>query len=164
MGRRVPLGWKRPRGRPRTTLSDQLKKDSANIHQYRHSEPGLKTDRCGGGTRQPCRATRPSCSSSKSFKIALTIWWWHRFVPGSNFSDPTRQGLNPTRPDFKSLYLTRSYPTHAVSDPTRPVIRPPPNQWFSRIQFSWLDPTHTALDSTQHTPPSIGCWHNTAII
>ena len=27
MGRRVPLGWKRPRGRPRTTWSDQLKKD-----------------------------------------------------------------------------------------------------------------------------------------
>ena len=25
MGRRVPLGWKRPRGRPRTTWSDQLK-------------------------------------------------------------------------------------------------------------------------------------------
>ena len=26
MGRRVPLGWKRPRGRPRTTWSDQLKR------------------------------------------------------------------------------------------------------------------------------------------
>jgi len=28
MGRRVPPGWKRPRGRPRTTWSDQLRKDS----------------------------------------------------------------------------------------------------------------------------------------
>ena len=28
MGRRVLLGWKRPRGRPRTTWSDQLKKVS----------------------------------------------------------------------------------------------------------------------------------------
>ena len=28
MGRKVPLGWKRTRGRPRTTWSDQLKKDS----------------------------------------------------------------------------------------------------------------------------------------
>ena len=28
MGRRVPLGWKRSRGRPRTTWSDQLKKNS----------------------------------------------------------------------------------------------------------------------------------------
>ena len=28
MGRRVPAGWKRPRGRPRTTWSDQLRKDS----------------------------------------------------------------------------------------------------------------------------------------
>ena len=27
MGHRVPLDWKRPRGRPRTTWSDQLKKD-----------------------------------------------------------------------------------------------------------------------------------------
>ena len=27
IGRRVPLGWKRPRGRPRTTWSDQLKKE-----------------------------------------------------------------------------------------------------------------------------------------
>ena len=32
-------------------------------NQYRHSEPGLKTDRCEGGTRRPCRATRPSSSS-----------------------------------------------------------------------------------------------------
>ena len=28
MGRRVLLGWKRPRGRPRTTWFDQLKKDN----------------------------------------------------------------------------------------------------------------------------------------
>ena len=27
MGRRVPLGWRSPRGRPRSTWSDQLKKD-----------------------------------------------------------------------------------------------------------------------------------------
>jgi len=27
MGRRIPLGWKRPQGRPRTSWSDQLKKD-----------------------------------------------------------------------------------------------------------------------------------------
>ena len=28
MGRRVPAGWKRPRGRPRTTWSDQMRKDT----------------------------------------------------------------------------------------------------------------------------------------
>src|SRR5277367_968332 len=31
-----------------------------------HSGPGLKTDCCGGGTRRPCQAMRPSSSSSRA--------------------------------------------------------------------------------------------------
>ena len=42
--------------------------------------------------------------------------------------DPTHQGLNPTRPDFRSQLSdpTRPDPRSAWPDPTRPVTRPPP--------------------------------------
>ena len=70
MGRRVPLGWKRPRGRPRTTWSDQLKKDKGQPVSTLFTL--ARTDRCGGGTRRPCRATRPSSRNNvRKFEIGV---------------------------------------------------------------------------------------------
>ena len=53
MAHRVPPCWKRPWGSRRVAQSYQLK-DKGNL--YRHSEPVLTADCCGGRTRRPCRA------------------------------------------------------------------------------------------------------------
>ena len=56
LGRRIPPGWKRPRGRPRTTWVGQLRKNWAVLWQ-RHGRVH-RTDCCGDGTQWPYKATR----------------------------------------------------------------------------------------------------------
>ena len=88
----------------------------------------------------PREASRP--------KKHCKIFHCHRVVPGSNFSDPTRPARVWTRPDptSRANYLTRPDPCSVWPDPTRDPT-PPPGQRFSRVQFSWLDPTHTIIYS-----------------
>ena len=65
------------------------------------------------------------------------------FFPGPIFQirpDPPGSGPDPT---WLLKPIIWPDPTHALSDPTRPVTRSCPDQRFTRVQFSWLDPTHT---------------------
>ena len=91
---------------------------------------------------------RPECDALKALLLSTLLV----VVPGSNSS--TSQDLDPTR-----LQESISWPdlTHAVSDPTRPVTRPPPRSevFQGPIFLTRLDPYSAWPDSIS---PQLVAW------